>query len=98
MTSLPAARLGLRDRGSVWQGSYADLVIFDPDTITDTATYARPHQYPEGIHHVLVNGRFVVCDGIQTEEMLGRILRAEESRGRKEHEYDTTRRSRFLKQ
>jgi N-acyl-D-amino-acid deacylase len=75
MTGLPAARLGLHDRGSVREGAFADLVIFDPDTITDTATYDRPHQYPEGIHHVLVNGRFVVCDGIQTKERPGRILR-----------------------
>ncbi len=75
MTGLPAARLGLRDRGSVREGAFADLVIFDPDTIADTATYARPHQYPEGIDHVLVNGRFVVSDGMQTEELPGRILR-----------------------
>ena len=75
MTGLPAARLGLHGRGSVREGSYADLVIFDPDSITDTATYDKPHQYPEGIHHVLVNGRFVVHDGVQTEELPGRILR-----------------------
>ena len=75
MTGLPAARLGLRDRGSVCEGAYSDLVVFDPDTITDTATYAEPHQYPEGIHHVLVNGRFVVQDGVQTEELPGRVLR-----------------------
>jgi N-acyl-D-amino-acid deacylase len=78
MTSLPAARLGLRDRGSVREGAYADLVVFDPDTITDTATYAEPHQYPEGIHQVLVNGHFVVHDGVQTEELPGRVLRGKD--------------------
>jgi N-acyl-D-aspartate/D-glutamate deacylase len=75
MTGLPASRLGLGDRGNVREGAYADLVIFDPDTICDTATYAEPHQYPEGINHVLVNGRFVVQDGIQTAELPGRVLR-----------------------
>jgi N-acyl-D-aspartate/D-glutamate deacylase len=78
MTSLPAARLGLRDRGSVREGAYADLVVFDPDAITDTATYAEPHQYPEGIHQVLVNGHFVVHDGVQTEELPGRVLRGKD--------------------
>ncbi len=75
MTSLPAERVGLRDRGVVREGAFADLVIFDPDTIVDTATYAKPHQYPEGIQHVLVNGRFVVQDGVQTDERPGRVLR-----------------------
>ena len=75
MTGLPAARLGLRDRGLVYEGACADLVIFDPSTIADTATYAEPHQYPEGIHHVLVNGRFVVHDSAQTDELPGRVLK-----------------------
>jgi N-acyl-D-aspartate/D-glutamate deacylase len=75
MTRLPAKRVGLSDRGVVREGAFADMVVFDPDTIADTATYAEPHQYPEGIHHVLVNGRFVVQDGVQTEERPGRVLR-----------------------
>ena len=75
MTGLPAARLGLRDRGHVREGAYADLVVLNPDTITDTATYADPHQYPERIYDVLVNGRFVVQDGVQTGELPGRVLR-----------------------
>ena len=75
MTGLPATRLGLRDRGHVHEGAFADLVVLDPDTVADTATYAAPHQYPEGIHHVLVNGRFVVQDGTQTEELPGQVLR-----------------------
>ncbi len=77
MTGMPAGRLRLRDRGVVREGAYADLVVFDPDTIADTATYADPHRYPEGIHHVLVNGRFVIRDGAQTEERPGRVLRNE---------------------
>jgi N-acyl-D-aspartate/D-glutamate deacylase len=75
MTGLPAARLGLQDRGSVREGAYADLVVLDPDTVADTATFSEPHQYPVGIHHVVVNGRFVVQDGIQTEERPGHVLR-----------------------
>jgi N-acyl-D-aspartate/D-glutamate deacylase len=75
MTRLPAERVGLRDRGVVWEGAFADLVVLDPEAIADTATYAEPHQYPEGIHHVLVNGRFVVQDGVQTEERPGSVLR-----------------------
>jgi N-acyl-D-amino-acid deacylase len=75
MTCLPAQRIGLQDRGVVREGAFADLVILDPDTIADTATYADPHQYPEGIHHVLVNGRFVVQDSVQTEERPGCVLR-----------------------
>jgi N-acyl-D-amino-acid deacylase len=75
MTGLPAARLGLRDRGHAREGAYADLVVLDPDTIADTATYAEPHRYPVGIHHVLVNGRFVVQDGVQTKERPGHVLR-----------------------
>jgi N-acyl-D-amino-acid deacylase len=75
MTWLPAERVGLRDRGVVREGAFADMVVFDPDTIADKATYAEPHQYPEGIQHVLVNGRFVVQDGAQTEEQPGRVLR-----------------------
>nr|NIV39079.1 amidohydrolase family protein [Anaerolineae bacterium] len=71
----PAARLGLRDRGNVREGAYADLVVFDPATIADRATYAEPHRYPEGIHHVLVNGHFVVQDGVQTGELPGMVLR-----------------------
>jgi N-acyl-D-aspartate/D-glutamate deacylase len=75
MTRLPAERVGLRDRGVVQEGAFADLVVLDPDTIADTATYAEPHQYPEGIGHVLVNGQFVVQDGVQTEERPGRVLK-----------------------
>jgi N-acyl-D-amino-acid deacylase len=75
MTGLPASRLRLRERGVVHEGAFADLVVFDPHTIADTATYADPHRYPEGIRHVLVNGRFVVYGGSLTDERPGRVLR-----------------------
>jgi N-acyl-D-aspartate/D-glutamate deacylase len=60
MTSLPAAQLHIADRGIVRQGLYADLVVFDPATVADRATYEQPHQYPAGILHVVVNGVPVV--------------------------------------
>ncbi len=75
MTSLPAQRLGLADRGLVRPGMAADLVVFDPEQIQDTATYEEPRRYPEGIPSVLVNGRFVVEDGQRTDELPGRALR-----------------------
>ena len=63
MTSAPAARLGLRDRGIVRPGMKADLVVFDPDRVIDTSTYDDPRRYPEGILHVFVNGRHAVKNG-----------------------------------
>jgi len=75
MTSLPAQRLGLRDRGLVREGMWADLVIFDPDAIADKTTYADPYQYPVGIDYVLVNGQVVVQKGEHTERLPGQVLR-----------------------
>jgi N-acyl-D-aspartate/D-glutamate deacylase len=75
MSALPAARLGLRDRGTVRVGAFADLAVLDPEAVADTATFASPHRYPAGIRHVLVNGRFAIRDGEQTEERPGRVLR-----------------------
>ncbi len=75
MTGLPAERLGLCDRGSVREGTFADLVIFDPEAAADTATFLAPHSYPEGVRHVLVNGQFAVRDGGQTAARPGRVLR-----------------------
>lgn len=74
MTALPASRLNLHDRGTVREGTFADLVVFDPATIADTATFTDPHRYPEGIRHVVVNGRLVVHDSKQTDELPGRVL------------------------
>ena len=75
MTSVPAARLGLRDRGVLREGALADVVVFDPATVADVATYAEPAQHPIGIEHVVVNGRLAVRDGAETGERAGRLLR-----------------------
>ena len=74
-TSLPAQILGLRDRGMIREGFHADLVVFDLDTIKDTATFFEPHQHAEGIHFVLVNGEFVVNQGELTWKRPGRVLK-----------------------
>jgi dihydroorotase/N-acyl-D-amino-acid deacylase len=75
LTSVPAARLGLRDRGIVREGAMADLVVFDSATIADEATYSDPARYPRGIDHVIVNGRAAILDGAETGERPGRLLR-----------------------
>lgn len=74
MTSAPAQRLGLKDRGLVKEGYFADLVIFNPETIADKATFEKPKQYPEGIDYVLVNGAVVVEKGKHTGALKGRVL------------------------
>jgi N-acyl-D-amino-acid deacylase len=73
-TSLPAQILGLRDRGMIREGFHADIVVFDPLTIKDTATFFEPHQYAEGISYVLVNGVSVVDDGKLTWKKPGKVL------------------------
>jgi len=75
MTGLPAGRLGLKDRGLLREGAYADLVVFDPAAIADRATFADPHRFPEGISAVLVNGVVAVEGGRQTEALAGKVLR-----------------------
>lgn len=75
MTGMPAARLGLSDRGRLEPGAYADLVVFDPATIADRATALQPQLPPVGIRHVMVNGAFVVRDGKPTAVRPGRPLR-----------------------
>ncbi len=79
MTGIPAERFGLVDRGEVREGAFADLVIFDPETIADRATYDDPHQYCVGIDHVLVAGTEIVSHGrpvtIAGPEQPGRALR-----------------------
>jgi N-acyl-D-amino-acid deacylase len=75
MTSLAADQFGLVDRGRIATGAYADLVLFDPERIVDTATYDRPYAYPRGIDAVWVNGRAVVRDGASTGARPGRVLR-----------------------
>jgi len=75
MTSLPANRLGLADRGVLRQGMKADVVVFDPATVQDMATYENPAQYSKGIDWVLVNGKAVVANGKQTNALPGEVLR-----------------------
>ena len=75
MTSFPAQTLGLLDRGLIREGMWADIVIFDPDTIIDRATYTDPHQYPDGIHYVIINGEIVVKNKQHTKVKPGKILR-----------------------
>ena len=74
MTSLPAQRLGLRDRGTLREGAFADLVLFDPQTVIDRATFAKPQELPVGIEAVFVNGVQVWNDGHPTGSRPGRVL------------------------
>jgi N-acyl-D-aspartate/D-glutamate deacylase len=75
MTSLPADRFGLAGRGRIAEGAVADLVVFDPATIADEATYEAPHRFPTGISHVIVNG-IVAFDGEQqVAPRAGRAIR-----------------------
>ena len=74
LTGLPAANLGLKDRGLLKQGYFADVVVFDPKTITDHATFAEPHQYATGMQHVFVNGEQVLKDGEHTGATPGRAV------------------------
>ena len=75
MTSLPARRMGLWDRGVVQPGATADLVVFDPATISDRATFAQPRQYADGMRFVAINGQLVVDGGQLTAARPGRALR-----------------------
>jgi N-acyl-D-amino-acid deacylase len=80
MTSFPAARLGLADRGLVRPGMKADLVVFDPATIRDRATFERPHQYAEGVSLVVVGGEVVLDGDRTTAARPGQVLRGAGSR------------------
>jgi dihydroorotase/N-acyl-D-amino-acid deacylase len=75
MTSMPADRLGLRTRGRLQNGAFADVVVFDAATVSDRGTFENPHQYPVGINHVIVNGVAVVENGAMTAARPGRVLR-----------------------
>jgi N-acyl-D-amino-acid deacylase len=75
MTGLPAAKLGLHRRGFLKPGYFADVVIFDPETVADRATYTQPHQYPAGISTVFVNGTIVIRGGEHTRARPGRCLK-----------------------
>jgi N-acyl-D-aspartate/D-glutamate deacylase len=74
MAALPAAKLGIKDRGTLKQGNFADIVVFDPATVADKATYIEPEQYPVGIDYVIVNGQVVVDHDKHTGVLPGKIL------------------------
>jgi N-acyl-D-aspartate/D-glutamate deacylase len=74
MTSMPAQVLGLKDRGLLREGFCGDVVILDPDTVADTATYDDPKQYPKGIPYVLVNGTVVIDNGQHTGARPGKVV------------------------
>ena len=76
MTSAPAQRLGFLDRGLVKPGGLADLVVLDPATLQDTATYEQPRSFPTGVSHVAVNGKLVIDGGQPTGATPGRALRS----------------------
>jgi len=75
MTSLPAFNSGIRERGQLSAGYYADVLVFDPATIADTATFSEPHQYATGMLHVFVNGEQVLAHGKHTGALPGKVVR-----------------------
>ncbi len=75
MTSLPASRAGLAELGALGRGLYADIVVFDPASVCDRATFEHPERISVGIEHVIVNGVAVLRDGTPTGERPGRGLR-----------------------
>lgn len=80
MSRMPADRINLSDRGRVAIGAWADITVFDPDTIIDRATFEDPHQYAEGVHHVFINGQAVLLDKDMTGVRPGRVLRSPAAR------------------
>ena len=75
MTALPAERMGVRLRGQIREGWFADVVVFDPARVQDLATFEEPHQYPIGIPWVIVNGKPAVENGEYRDIRSGRVLR-----------------------
>lgn len=74
MTGMPAKKLGLKDRGRIQEGAYADIVVFNPEEIMDLSTYERPFQYPKGIEYVIVNGQIVLDKGRINNKLSGKVL------------------------
>ncbi|MCK5647146.1 MAG: amidohydrolase family protein [Anaerolineales bacterium] len=74
MTSTTANHFGLTDRGVIYEGAWADLVIFNAHTVADQATYIDPHRYPVGIPYVIVNGVVVIDRGRHTDNLPGHVL------------------------
>ncbi|MCK5635191.1 MAG: D-aminoacylase, partial [Anaerolineales bacterium] len=79
MTSMPATKLGLRNRGLIAKDYFADIVVFNPETVIDNATFEDPHQFPTGIEYVIVNGKITVKNGKHTGTQAGAILRHQSS-------------------
>ena len=75
MSSFPAQRMGIEDRGVLRPGLKADIVVFNPATIIDRATFEKPHQYAEGVSAVIVNGQIALSGGQMTGARAGRALR-----------------------
>lgn len=75
MTGDPCRRFGIKDRGLIKPGFFADLVLFDPDRVKDTATYEEPIRYPEGVRYVLVNGVVTVEEGDHTHARAGKVIK-----------------------
>lgn len=75
MTSLPSSRFRLKDRGQIMKGAFADIVVFDPKTISDQSTYENPRQFSTGIEYVIVNGQITLNEGRQTEKRAGRPIK-----------------------
>lgn len=75
LTSLPAGNLRIRKRGQLKVGNFADIAVFDPESIIDHATFEEPHQYATGMHHIFVNGVQVLKDGEHTGALPGRVVR-----------------------
>ena len=75
LTSFPAANLRIAERGTLKEGYFADIAVFDPATIQDHATFSEPHQYSTGVMHVVVNGVPVLVDGEHTGQMPGRFVK-----------------------
>ena len=82
MTGMSATKVGLRQRGLLREGYFADITIFDPKTVIDLATFEQPHQYPVGINFVIVNGQVEVDKGQRTPVLAGRVLRGPGYSGR----------------
>ncbi len=76
MTSMPADKIGLKNRGRITEGHFADIVIFDYEKIKDKATFTEPHQYPDGIPYVIVNGETVISNYEHTGAMPGKVVKS----------------------
>jgi N-acyl-D-amino-acid deacylase len=81
LSKLPASNLKIRNRGELAEGYFADIVVFDPSTVSDHASFSDPHQYSTGMAHVIVNGEIVIRDGEHTGALPGQIVRGPGWRG-----------------